>query len=71
MTFPYCVTRGEASAASLRQERFRFARALAKELWCNEAQVRNLVDSRVEQSSVELLELRLEMEMIIFDQGLK
>ena len=30
------------------EERFRFARALAKELWCNEGQVKNLVDSRVE-----------------------
>jgi len=30
------------------EERFRFARALAKELWCNQLQVWNLVESRVE-----------------------
>ena len=35
------------------EERFRFARALAKELWCNQLQVWNLVESRVEQASAE------------------
>eukprot|EP00913_Durusdinium_trenchii_P023610 g22182.t1 len=32
-------------------ERFRFARALAKELWCTEGQVKNLIDSRSELST--------------------
>lgn len=33
------------------EERFRFARALAKELWCTEGQVKNLIDSRSELST--------------------
>ena len=36
---------------STSQERFRYVKALAKELWCTEAQVKQLLESRVELST--------------------